>query len=252
MAPIWPISVLALPTRARSSRRATTLPAMLAMAARTQTRPTSMPATQPALGLSSYRSALGPRSPRDLPTSRTSLASSRPVSASETVGLERPLTRATCARDSGPRRWMSSSTERSLIARSRLGVPAVNLLSSRPPARPRCGLAGLMTSIVRKNSLRKTNCPRESRQEEISSPPCGEAGSGALGKSLPPEEPGQVPAVGFEQRVEERGGHVVPADERIGEQRFQGGLTVSVDGRVDREAFVGLDLLDKAKQLGRK
>ncbi len=53
MAPIWLISERALETAARWSLRATTVPVMSAIAARTQRRPTSMPATQPASGFSS-------------------------------------------------------------------------------------------------------------------------------------------------------------------------------------------------------
>ena len=136
MAPICPMSVEALRTRARSSRRATTVPAMSAMAARTQWRPTSMPTTQPAPGFSSYSAALGPLPPRVRPTSRTRSASASPASARETVGFDRPVRRATSARDTGPSRRISSSTERSFIARSTLGVPAEKIRSvlvARPP-----------------------------------------------------------------------------------------------------------------------
>ena len=102
MLPICPISAFALLTFARSSRRARIVPAMSAIAARTQMRPTSMPTTQPAVGFSSYSTALGPRSPLDRPTSRTRPASSRLASDNDTVGFESPLTLAACARDSGP------------------------------------------------------------------------------------------------------------------------------------------------------
>jgi hypothetical protein len=51
--PIWPIRARALDAWARSSQRATTAPVMSARAARTRRRPTSMPITQPAAGLSS-------------------------------------------------------------------------------------------------------------------------------------------------------------------------------------------------------
>ena len=125
MAPIWPIRVRALEARAGSSRRATTVPVMSARAARTRRRPTSMPTTQPAEGLSSYSTALGPGRPLERPTSRTRSASSRAVRPSETVGLDRPLSLATWARETGPVRWMCSRIVRALMARSRLGVPTV-------------------------------------------------------------------------------------------------------------------------------
>jgi len=51
------------------------------------------------------------------------------------VGLERPVSRAISARETGPRRRIVSSADRSLIARSRLGVPAENVFSiGLPPS----------------------------------------------------------------------------------------------------------------------
>src|SRR6266536_3944953 len=84
-----------------------------------------MPATKPASGFRSWSIALGPRRPLVRPTSRTSPASRRAARLSETVGLDRPLSRATWARETGPVRWISSRMDLALIARSRLGVPAV-------------------------------------------------------------------------------------------------------------------------------
>ena len=68
---------------------------------------------------------MGPGRPLDRPTSRTSPASRSALRPSETVGLERPLSRATWARETGPVRWIRSRMARALIARSRLGVPTV-------------------------------------------------------------------------------------------------------------------------------
>ena len=124
--PIWATSVAELRARVRSSRRATTRPVMSASATRTQFRPTSRPTTQPDSGLSSKSTAPGPLRPLSRPTSRTSRESSSPVSACDTVGFERPLRRATSARETEPVVRISSSTARSLIARSRLGVPGEN------------------------------------------------------------------------------------------------------------------------------
>src|SRR5207253_9969572 len=121
----WPVRLLALPAFGRPPRLATPVPAVSAIAARTHLRPMSTPTTQPATGFSSYNRALGPRSPRDLPTSRTRPPWSNPLSASDTVGFDSPLTRATWARERGPCPWIRSSTVRSLIARRRLGVPTV-------------------------------------------------------------------------------------------------------------------------------
>ena len=53
MAPICVMSVFALFTCARSSRRATNWPVTSAIAARTQSLPTSIPTTHPAWGFSS-------------------------------------------------------------------------------------------------------------------------------------------------------------------------------------------------------
>ena len=53
MEPICPIRLSALRTWARSWRRATIAPEMLAIAARTHCRPTSIPTTHPAEGLTS-------------------------------------------------------------------------------------------------------------------------------------------------------------------------------------------------------
>ena len=58
------------------------------------------------------------------------------ASAWDTVGLERPLRRASSARDTEPAERISSSTARSLIARSRLGVPGENAGSI--PTASRC------------------------------------------------------------------------------------------------------------------
>jgi hypothetical protein len=132
IAPICPIRARALETLARSWRRATIVPVTSATAARSQRRPTSMPATQPASGFSSYSTALGPRPPLERPTARTSSPSSRAARPSETVGLDRPLSRATWARETGPRRWISSRMVRALIARSRLGVPASGRSNTAP------------------------------------------------------------------------------------------------------------------------
>jgi hypothetical protein len=112
MAPTWPIRERALEARAPSSRRPTTAPVMSARAALTRRRPMSTPTTQPAAGFSSYRTALGPV---------------RPL---ETVGLDRPLSRATWARETGPLDWIRSRMVRALMARSRLGVPTVGSRSA--------------------------------------------------------------------------------------------------------------------------
>jgi len=64
--------------------------------------------------------------PLDRPASRTRPASTNATSACETVGLDRSLSRAIWARETGPICRTNSSTERSLIAFSRLGVPAAN------------------------------------------------------------------------------------------------------------------------------
>ena len=90
-----------------------------------------MPTTQPAAGFSSYSTALGPGRPLERPTSRTRPASSRAVRPRETVGLDRPLSRATWARETGPLRWIRSRMVRALIARSRLGVPTVGSRSAK-------------------------------------------------------------------------------------------------------------------------
>ena len=49
------------------------------------------------------------------------------MSAWDTVGLDKAVSRAIWARDTGPTRRTLSSTVRSLMTRSRLGVPATEV-----------------------------------------------------------------------------------------------------------------------------
>ena len=95
-----------------------------------------MPTTQPARGFSWYRIAVGPFPPLERPASRTSPACCSPASAWDTVGLDSAVSRASCAREIGPMRRTHSSTVRSLIARSKLGVP-VTAVPSIAMASPR-------------------------------------------------------------------------------------------------------------------
>ena len=82
---------------------------------------------------------MGPLPPEVRPASRTRSAPASADSAWDTVGLDNPESRAICARDTGPIARMNSSTERSLIARSRLGVPAAKVWSPPvPPPLPKC------------------------------------------------------------------------------------------------------------------
>jgi hypothetical protein len=67
------------------------------------------------------------------------------------VGLERSLSRAICALETGPMRRTNSSTERSLIARRRLGVPPGNL-SSTPVVSPSRALEPRSARTLRKVS----------------------------------------------------------------------------------------------------
>src|SRR6266542_1794721 len=100
------------------------------IAARTTDLPTSIPTTQPARGFSSYRTALGPLPPDDRPAGRTSRPRSSATRAWDTVGLDSPLSLAIWARETGPTCRMNSRTARSLMALSRLGVPAAKVWSA--------------------------------------------------------------------------------------------------------------------------
>jgi hypothetical protein len=71
--------------------------------------------------------ALGPLPPEDRPAGRTSRARSRAAREWDTVGFDSPLSLEIWARDTGPTCLMNSRTARSLIAFSRLGVPAANV-----------------------------------------------------------------------------------------------------------------------------
>ena len=66
------------------------------------------------------------------------------------------------------------------------------------------------------------------------------------------EEARQVRSVCFEKGVGEPGGEVVPADERVGEQRALRDGSVAANGGQHRQIFVGLDRLDEAAHLGRE
>src|SRR4029453_17972502 len=92
--------------------------------------------THPGRGCASKRPGAGPRLPLARPASRTRPASRREASACETVGLDRSLSRAICARETGPIRRTNSRTDRSLIARRRLGVPPGNVSSILGPSPP--------------------------------------------------------------------------------------------------------------------
>ena len=78
--------------------------------------PMSRPSTKPASGRTSYSSAERPGPPVRWPASRTSAARSRLASASDTVGLDRPETRARSAREYGPENRMCSSSSCSFMA----------------------------------------------------------------------------------------------------------------------------------------
>jgi hypothetical protein len=67
--------------------------------------------------------------PLERPASRTRPDLRSEASACETVGLESSLSREIWALETGPVRRTNSRTVRSLIARSRLGVPAANVWS---------------------------------------------------------------------------------------------------------------------------
>ena len=69
--------------------------------------------------------------PVDRPASWTRPRAPGPASACETVGLDRAVSRAIWAREIGPRRGTDSRTVRSLIARSRLGVPTAGASRSK-------------------------------------------------------------------------------------------------------------------------
>src|SRR6266536_2712475 len=66
------------------------------------------------------------------------------------------------------------------------------------------------------------------------------------------EEPGQVGAAALEQRVQQGDGDLVLADQGVGEQGLEREAAVAGDGCPDRQALVGLHLLDQAEQLGRE
>ena len=71
----------------------------------------SSPSTNPASGLISYSRADRPGTPVRCPAIRTRPERSTLASASETVGLDSPDSRARSAREHGPswRMWLSSS-----------------------------------------------------------------------------------------------------------------------------------------------
>jgi len=77
----------------------------------------SSPRTRPASGLISYSRADRPGTPVRWPAIRTRPARSTLSKASDTVGLDRPETRASSAREQGPRWRMCSSRSCSFIAR---------------------------------------------------------------------------------------------------------------------------------------
>ncbi len=95
-----------------------------AIAPRTYSCPMSRPSTRPAFGLISYSRADRPGTPVRWPAMRTSPARSTLSRASETVGLDRPDTRASSAREQGPRWRMCSSRSCSFIARISEGLAA--------------------------------------------------------------------------------------------------------------------------------
>src|SRR4029079_712961 len=72
----------------------------------------------------------GPFPPLVRPASRTRPASRSVTSAWETVGFDNAVSRAICARETGPTRRTLSRTVRSLIARRRLGVPPTDVRST--------------------------------------------------------------------------------------------------------------------------
>jgi hypothetical protein len=49
------------------------------------------------------------------------------LKTADTVGFERPTTRAACDRESGPRSWSASTTERRLMVRAMAGVALAKL-----------------------------------------------------------------------------------------------------------------------------
>ena len=106
-----------LVARARSDSLALISPDRSAIAPRTYSCPMSSPSTRPASGLISYSVADRPGTPVRWPAIRTSPARSTLSRASDTVGLDRPETRASSAREQGPRWRMCSSRNCSFIAR---------------------------------------------------------------------------------------------------------------------------------------
>ena len=92
--------------------------------------------------LSELTAALGPRPPACWPVTATRPRSASRVSVCEAVTFDNPVPSPTCARVSGPSASSSSSAARSLISRSRLGVPGRPILCPLS-ARPSSDLRGL-------------------------------------------------------------------------------------------------------------
>ena len=108
----------------RADDRTRTSPARSVSAPRTYCAPTSRPSTNPASGLISYSSADLPGRPMRWPASRIRPACSTVARARETVGLDRPDSRARSAREQGPRSRMCPSSSCSLSARMSWGRAA--------------------------------------------------------------------------------------------------------------------------------
>ena len=107
----------------RSSYSPTVRPVMSATAARIRVGVTSRAATWAASGLTAYSWARGPGPPWVLPLVITRPASSSRVSSWAVVGLESPVSSPSWVRDSGPCSRSRSRAARSLMPRSRRGVP---------------------------------------------------------------------------------------------------------------------------------
>jgi hypothetical protein len=92
----------------------------------------STASTHPACGRTSYSRAERPAGPARCPTWRRRPARSRLLSATPTVGLDRPVACASSGRETLPRRKSSARTALSFITRNTLVVLAVPVVCTDP------------------------------------------------------------------------------------------------------------------------